>query len=74
MSAEAFAAAVPVIKRREEEAGKNDGLTLVGGLLVQAWSWRLAFLVNLPVAALCVYLALRFVPILGDSSAAPAPS
>ncbi|SEQ26825.1 drug resistance transporter, EmrB/QacA subfamily [Lentzea xinjiangensis] len=42
---------------------------LVGGLLVQAWSWRLAFLVNLPVAALCVYLALRFVPESRDDSA-----
>ncbi|WP_026423014.1 MFS transporter [Actinokineospora inagensis] len=34
----------------------------VGGLLVQAWSWRLAFLVNIPVAAVCVWLALRYVP------------
>ncbi|MFJ5987317.1 MFS transporter [Lentzea sp. NPDC092896] len=42
---------------------------LVGGLLVQAWSWRLAFLVNLPVAALCVFLALRFVPESRDESA-----
>ncbi len=41
----------------------------VGGLLVQAWSWRLAFLVNLPVAALCVYLALRFVPESQDDEA-----
>ncbi|WP_447009592.1 MFS transporter [Saccharothrix hoggarensis] len=35
---------------------------LVGGLLVEAWSWRLAFLVNLPVAAVCVWLARRHVP------------
>ncbi|MFD4643907.1 MFS transporter [Lentzea sp. NPDC058436] len=42
---------------------------LVGGLLVQAWSWRLAFLVNLPVAALCVFLALRFVPESQDDEA-----
>lgn len=42
---------------------------LVGGLLVQAWSWRLAFLVNLPVAVLCVFLALRFVPESKDESA-----
>jgi EmrB/QacA subfamily drug resistance transporter len=35
---------------------------LVGGLLVQVWSWRLAFLVNVPVAAVCVWLALRYVP------------
>ncbi|WP_084794754.1 MFS transporter [Actinokineospora bangkokensis] len=35
---------------------------LIGGLLVQLWSWRLAFLVNVPVAVVCVLLALRFVP------------
>jgi len=35
---------------------------LVGGLLVQAGSWRLAFAVNLPVTALCVWLTLRYVP------------
>ena len=35
---------------------------LVGGLLVQVWSWRLAFLINIPVAAACVWLALRYVP------------
>ncbi|MFD5831035.1 MFS transporter [Lentzea sp. NPDC060358] len=42
---------------------------LVGGLLVEAWSWRLAFLVNLPVAAACVVLALKFVPESRDESA-----
>ncbi|WP_307867968.1 MFS transporter [Umezawaea beigongshangensis] len=35
---------------------------LVGGLLVQAWSWRLAFLINVPVAVVCVWLAQRSVP------------
>ncbi|MFI9010338.1 MFS transporter [Actinosynnema sp. NPDC053489] len=35
---------------------------LLGGLLVQAWSWRLAFLINLPVAVACVWLARRHVP------------
>lgn len=35
---------------------------LVGGLLVELWSWRLAFLINLPLAAGCVWLALRYVP------------
>ncbi|MFL6143288.1 MAG: MFS transporter [Labedaea sp.] len=35
---------------------------LVGGLVVQVWSWRLAFLINLPLAALCVWLARRYVP------------
>ncbi|MEU5694734.1 MFS transporter [Actinosynnema sp. NPDC020468] len=58
---------------REDRAraiGAWSGLTgvaaavgpLLGGLLVQAWSWRLAFLVNLPVAVLCVWLARRHVP------------
>ena len=35
---------------------------LVGGVLVQAWSWRLAFLINLPLAVACVWLARRYVP------------
>lgn len=35
---------------------------LFGGLLVQAWSWRLAFLVNVPVALAVVWLTRRFVP------------
>ncbi|PXY31033.1 MFS transporter [Prauserella muralis] len=35
---------------------------LVGGLLVQAWSWRLAFLINVPIAVVCVWLARRYVP------------
>ncbi|MBM7771527.1 EmrB/QacA subfamily drug resistance transporter [Actinokineospora baliensis] len=35
---------------------------LVGGLLVQLWSWRLAFLVNIPLVVVCVLLAMRYVP------------
>jgi EmrB/QacA subfamily drug resistance transporter len=35
---------------------------LVGGLLVQAWSWRLAFLINIPIAIVCVWFTRRFVP------------
>ncbi|WP_236809275.1 MFS transporter [Amycolatopsis albispora] len=35
---------------------------LVGGLLVQVWSWRLAFLINLPLAVVCVWLARKYVP------------
>ncbi|CAM4119542.1 MFS transporter [Kibdelosporangium persicum] len=35
---------------------------LVGGVLVQAWSWRLAFLVNLPIAVVCVWMARKYVP------------
>ncbi|TWP51098.1 MFS transporter [Lentzea tibetensis] len=42
---------------------------LAGGLLVQVWSWRLAFLINIPVAALCVWLALRSVPETRDEQA-----
>jgi EmrB/QacA subfamily drug resistance transporter len=34
----------------------------VGGFVVQVWSWRLAFLINLPMAAACVWLARRYVP------------
>ena len=40
---------------------------LVGGLLIQAWSWRLAFLINVPVAALCIWLCRRYVPESRDS-------
>jgi len=35
---------------------------VVGGYLVQAFSWRLAFLINLPVAVIVVWVALRHVP------------
>lgn len=35
---------------------------LVGGLLVQVWSWRLGFLINLPIAVVCVWLARKYVP------------
>ncbi len=35
---------------------------LVGGLLVQAGSWRLAFLINVPIALLCVWLTRHYVP------------
>lgn len=47
---------------------------LVGGLLVQAGSWRLAFAVNLPVTALCVWLTLRFVPPSRDPQPAGGPA
>jgi EmrB/QacA subfamily drug resistance transporter len=35
---------------------------LLGGYLVQAVSWRLAFLINLPIAAVVVWTAVRHVP------------
>jgi EmrB/QacA subfamily drug resistance transporter len=35
---------------------------LVGGLLVQVWSWRLAFLINVPIAVVCVLMARKYVP------------
>lgn len=42
----------------------------VGGWLVE-WSWRAVFLVNLPLAALIVVVALRHVPESRDPDAAP---
>jgi EmrB/QacA subfamily drug resistance transporter len=35
---------------------------LFGGLLVQVWSWRLAFLINVPIAVVCVLMARKYVP------------
>jgi EmrB/QacA subfamily drug resistance transporter len=43
----------------------------LGGWLVQAASWRLIFLINLPLAALVVWVALRHVPESRDPEAAP---
>ncbi len=42
---------------------------LLGGALIQVWSWRLAFLINPPVAVICILLALRFVPESRDEEA-----
>ncbi|MFL6123942.1 MFS transporter [Actinophytocola sp.] len=41
---------------------------LVGGLLVQAWSWRLAFLVNVPLGLAVLWLTRRYVPETHDES------
>jgi len=35
---------------------------VLGGWLVDAWSWRMIFFVNVPVAAVTLWLALRHVP------------
>ena len=42
-----------------------------GGYLVDAVSWRWIFLLNLPLAAACVWVALRRVPETSDPKAAP---
>jgi EmrB/QacA subfamily drug resistance transporter len=42
----------------------------LGGWLVQALSWRLIFLLNLPLAALVVWVALRHVPESADPESA----
>jgi EmrB/QacA subfamily drug resistance transporter len=41
----------------------------LGGWLIDVWSWRLVFLVNLPVAALVIAVALRHVPESSDPTA-----
>ncbi|HEX6675086.1 MAG TPA: DHA2 family efflux MFS transporter permease subunit [Actinomycetes bacterium] len=43
----------------------------LGGWLVEAFSWRLIFLINLPLAALVVWITLRHVPESRDPAAAP---
>ncbi|HEY7269093.1 MAG TPA: MFS transporter, partial [Dehalococcoidia bacterium] len=43
---------------------------ILGGLLVHGDQWRLIFLVNIPVGALALLMAVRFVPSSRDDSAA----
>jgi EmrB/QacA subfamily drug resistance transporter len=43
----------------------------LGGWLVEAFSWRFVFLINLPLAALVVWVAVRHVPESRDPAAAP---
>jgi len=45
----------------------------VGGYLVQAWSWRLIFLINVPLAAAVVVVSLRHVPESMDTEARKQP-
>jgi EmrB/QacA subfamily drug resistance transporter len=47
---------------------------LVGGVLVQVWSWRLGFLINLPIAVVCIWLARRYVPESRDETATGRPN
>jgi EmrB/QacA subfamily drug resistance transporter len=41
----------------------------IGGYLVQAWSWRLIFFINIPIALAVVLIARRHVPETRDSTA-----
>ena len=41
--------------------GTAFGLVL-GGLVADVWSWRAAFLINLPIGALLIVLAVRYLP------------
>jgi EmrB/QacA subfamily drug resistance transporter len=45
---------------------------LLGGYLIQAASWRLIFLINLPLAAAVVFVAVRYVPETTDPESAGA--
>ncbi|WP_019142923.1 MFS transporter [Noviherbaspirillum massiliense] len=35
---------------------------VLGGFMIEHWSWRYAFLINLPLALLVLFLAFRYVP------------
>jgi EmrB/QacA subfamily drug resistance transporter len=45
----------------------------IGGYLVEAWSWRLIFLINLPIAAAVVAVTVRHVPESMDQEARGQP-
>jgi EmrB/QacA subfamily drug resistance transporter len=44
---------------------------VLGGWLVDSWSWRAIFLLNLPIAAAAIWLTLRAVPESHDPQAGP---
>lgn len=44
---------------------------VLGGWLVEVWSWRAVFLINLPLAAAAAWLTLRHVPESRDAEAPP---
>ena len=70
---------------READQGRAIGLwsglagvttalgPVLGGWLIGAWSWRLAFFINVPLGALGVWAALHFVPESRDETATAAP-
>lgn len=66
---------------RARAVGAWSGLTgvstalgpLLGGWLVQDFSWRWAFAINLPIAVAVVILALRFVPETRSAHSPPRP-
>lgn len=43
----------------------------VGGYLIDVWSWRLVFLINLPLAVLVVVVTVKYVPETVDPQASP---
>ena len=43
---------------------------VIGGVLIEHWSWRYAFLLNIPFAAIVLALSFRFIPESGKSHAA----
>jgi EmrB/QacA subfamily drug resistance transporter len=56
-------------------AGASGATTIlgpfVGGLLVDTISWRMAFLINLPLVALCLWATAKHVPESRDDQASP---
>jgi EmrB/QacA subfamily drug resistance transporter len=46
---------------------------VIGGFLIEHWSWRYAFLLNIPLAAIVLLLAFRFIPESGNTRAAARP-
>ena len=44
---------------------------VLGGWLVEVWSWRAVFLLNLPLAAAASWMTLRHVPESRDAEAPP---
>ncbi len=43
---------------------------VIGGFLIEHWSWRYAFLLNVPLAAIVLPLAFRFIPESGNTRVA----